>query len=74
MHREEHVAVGVGVHAVRGSAAGGGAGGAQERGCHVLHELRAAAALLRARRAGCAARRAGSVAHQPHHTYTVRAT
>lgn len=61
MFRQEHAAVGVGVHAVRGPAAAGGAGGAEERGRHVLHELRAAAAVLRARRAGRAAHRAGLI-------------
>lgn len=46
LYRQDNGSIGVGVHAVRGSAAGGGAGGAQECRRHLLYELRPAAALL----------------------------
>lgn len=38
----------MGVHALRGTAAAGRAGGSEERGRHVLYELRVTTTVLRA--------------------------
>lgn len=52
---------------MRGPAAAGGSGGAEERGRHVLHELRSATAVLRAR---CERRAAHSTRSAVHRMFS----